>query len=100
VVRFSLPDAGCSVRITIERGVLHHHTTEPATDDADVQCTREELVQLAFAGDDGLADYARRHPSLGALVQLLDSFDEWYPIVTRPARALLGDSRSSAELQS
>jgi alkyl sulfatase BDS1-like metallo-beta-lactamase superfamily hydrolase len=94
-VTFSLPDAGCTVRIAVERGVLRHRTTEPATDDADVVCTREELVRLAFAGDDGLADYARRHPRLAALVELLDSFDEWFPIVTRPARALPGDNRRS-----
>jgi alkyl sulfatase BDS1-like metallo-beta-lactamase superfamily hydrolase len=95
-VTFSLPDAGCSVRITVERGVLHYRTTEPATDDADVVCTREELVRLAFASDDGLADYARRHPSLAALVELLDSFDEWYPIVTRPARAFPSGGQNSA----
>jgi hypothetical protein len=89
-VTVALPDAGCNVRIAIERGVLHHHTTEPAADDADVVCTRDDLVGLAFARDDDLADYARRYPSLAALVGLLDSFDEWFPIVTRPARALAG----------
>jgi alkyl sulfatase BDS1-like metallo-beta-lactamase superfamily hydrolase len=85
---FSLPDAGCSVHIAVERGVLHHRIADAATADADVVCTREELVGLAFAGDHDLADYARRYPVLAALVKLLDSFDEWFPIVTRPARAL------------
>jgi alkyl sulfatase BDS1-like metallo-beta-lactamase superfamily hydrolase len=87
-VTFAVPDAGCSISITVDRGVLHHRIAEPAADDADVVFTREEVVRLAFAGDADLAEHARRHPSLTALVELLDSFDEWFPIVTRPARAL------------
>ena len=97
-VTFTLADAGCDVRITVERGVLHHRTTELGSGDADaadVVCTREDLVRLAFAGDEGLAEYARRLPSLAQLIEFLDSFDEWFPIVTRPARALAGRDRSA-----
>jgi alkyl sulfatase BDS1-like metallo-beta-lactamase superfamily hydrolase len=97
-VTFTLADAGCDVRITVERGVLHHRTTELGSDDADaadVVCTREDLVRLAFAGDESLAEYARRFPGLAQLIEFLDSFDEWFPIVTRPARALAGRDRSA-----
>jgi hypothetical protein len=54
------------------------------------------LVRLAFASDHSLADYARRYPSLARLIDFLDSFDEWFPIVTRPARALAGRDQRSA----
>jgi alkyl sulfatase BDS1-like metallo-beta-lactamase superfamily hydrolase len=92
-VTFALPDSGCTVHILVEHGVLHHRTTEPHAEDADVVCTREEFVRFAFAGNDDLAEHARRHPSLAALVELLDTFDPWFPIVTRPARAAHRSSR-------
>jgi hypothetical protein len=57
------------------------------------------LVLLALASDDSLADYARSYPSLARLIEFLDSFDEWFPIVTRPARALAGRDRQSAQQQ-
>jgi hypothetical protein len=58
--------------------------------------TDQPVVQpLAFARDDDVANYARRQPSLAPLIEFLDSFDEWFPIVTAP-RALLDDDRRSA----